>query len=489
MKILPSICSFKKLFLAMMFLSVFVTGFAQAQNSNGVIAGEETFSQAELEQMLAPIALYPDTILSHILVASTYPLEVVQAERWALKNPELQGQAAVEAATKNDWDPSVQALVAFPQILKRMSQELEWTQRLGGAFIQDEELVLASVQSLRELAQKAGSLDEMEKVTVSRDQSSIIIEPREREVVYVPYYDTRVVYGPWRWQHYQPIYWGYPYANSLHYDNDYYAHNPHSSFFWGPRTSLSFGFFSNAFHWRNHYLVRISPRHYQSHRYYGHHDILGHRYANRWVHNSHRLHGNSNRHISRHAVGSGDQTGSREVDAHRNDRIHANQQRQYTIQEQVRDRLIRQRNRHVETNSSRRVLRPQNRSVVNQGNTANRNTSVNRRTLPNRAIERANRPTVRSGIALPGRSRAVEDNRRANNRPVTRQINRQPAAQARNQPSRAATPPAQPRPAARPAPQRAANRPAARPRPAAADRKAPSTKVQTPTHREKRQPR
>src|SRR5690606_12981568 len=97
-----------------------------------------TFNRAELDQMLAPIALYPDTVLSHVLIAATYPLEVVQADRWTRANTRYTGQSAVNAVEDQDWDPSVKALVAFPEILRRMSDDLDWTQRLGDAFLVDE---------------------------------------------------------------------------------------------------------------------------------------------------------------------------------------------------------------------------------------------------------------------------------------------------------------------------------------------------------------
>ncbi len=260
---------------------------AQAQEENGAVANTSQLNQAELEQILAPIALYPDTILSHILVAATYPLEVVQAERWSVKNSDLEGQAAVDAVREFDWDPSVQALVAFPQILKRMSQDLAWTQSLGEAFLANEAQVLASIQDLRELAAQAGSLDAMDKVTVSRDNTIIIIEPRRREVVYLPYYDTRRVFGAWRWPHYQPIFWDYPFGYTAYHDG-YYAHNYHSAFFWGPSIYLSHGFYSSGFHWRNRHIVRISSRHYNPRRYYSHADIIQHRDAQRWEHDTRR---------------------------------------------------------------------------------------------------------------------------------------------------------------------------------------------------------
>lgn len=234
----------------------------------------EPFSDGELEQILAPIALYPDTVLSHILVAATYPLEVIQAERWTTKNPDLTGSAAVEAVEEEEWDPSVKALVAFPQVLQKLSENLDWTQKLGDAFLQDEERLLASVQSLRQKAYREGNLDKMEKLSVTHEDDSIVIEPLEREVVYVPYYDTRVVYGPWYWSHYPPVYWGH----------SRYSHH-HGPFYWGHSVHVGFGFYFSSFHWHNRHIVRIPRRHYRSHYYYNRRQIVRHEHARRWQHN------------------------------------------------------------------------------------------------------------------------------------------------------------------------------------------------------------
>ncbi|NND83477.1 MAG: DUF3300 domain-containing protein [Gammaproteobacteria bacterium] len=247
----------------------------------------QSLSEAELEQILAPIALYPDTVLSHILVAATYPLEVIKAARWAEQNPNLSGSEALKAVENEDWDPSVRALVAFPDILSRLSEDLDWTQRLGDAFLLDEKSLLASVQNLRQRAYEEGSLDEMDKLAVNRDDDVIIIEPIEREVVYIPYYDSRVVYGRWHWAHYPPVYWDYPFSYRR-FDRHYARH--HSPFYWGPRVHLSFGFFFSSLHWHNHHVVRIPRHHYRPHRYYNHHQIVGHRYGTRWAHDPrHRL--------------------------------------------------------------------------------------------------------------------------------------------------------------------------------------------------------
>ncbi len=270
--------TFNKKTFRQLVLSIFILLIPnlQAEESKD---GIEPFSEAELEQILAPIALYPDTILSHILVAATYPLEVIQAERWTKQNPDVPASDAVEAVENEEWDPSVKALVAFPKVLERLSENLNWTQKLGDAFLQNEEKLIASVQSLRQKAYDSGNLDKMDKVSVKHEQETIIIEPVEREVVYVPYYDTRVVYGPWYWSHYPPVYWGRPY-----YANHHYASHA-SPFYWGPRVHLSFGFFFSSFLWNDHHVVRIPRHYYRPHHYYGRRDIVRHREAVRWTHN------------------------------------------------------------------------------------------------------------------------------------------------------------------------------------------------------------
>ncbi len=174
-------------------------------------AGDEPqFSQVELDRMLAPIALYPDALLSQILVASTYPLEVVEAARWSEEHPELEGDEAIAAVADKDWDPSVQALTAFPRVLGHMNEDLEWTRRLGEAFLLQEEAIMDAIQDLRQEAYEAGSLDSLEHAKVYRDEDIIIIEPADPRIIYVPYYRPRVVYGTKRWHGYPPVYWRAP---------------------------------------------------------------------------------------------------------------------------------------------------------------------------------------------------------------------------------------------------------------------------------------
>jgi hypothetical protein len=167
-------------------------------------------SQAELEQLVAPIALYPDSLLSQIFMASAYPFEVVEAARWSRDNPGLKGDAAVSAVADEDWDASVKALVAFPDVLARMDQDLRWLQRLGNAVAAQQADVMAAVQSLRQKASTAGKLESSSQARVTEEQNDIVVEPPNPDVVYVPYYDPTVVYGPWPWPDYPPYYWPPP---------------------------------------------------------------------------------------------------------------------------------------------------------------------------------------------------------------------------------------------------------------------------------------
>src|SRR5205809_4346930 len=132
-----------------------------------------TFTQQELDQMLAPIALYPDSLLSQILMASSYPLEVVEAARWSKANPNLKGDQAVQAVAQNSWDPSVKSLVAFPQILMMMDDKLNWTERLGDAFLAQQQQVMDTVQNLRQKASAAGNLTSNDQIRVDQQGQPI----------------------------------------------------------------------------------------------------------------------------------------------------------------------------------------------------------------------------------------------------------------------------------------------------------------------------
>ena len=174
---------------------------------------EKTFSQEELDQLVAPIALYPDALLAQALMASTYPLDVVSAERWVKANPGLKDKALEDALQNQPWDPSVKSLCVFPQVLTMMSEKLDWTQKLGDAFLAQQADVMNTAQSLRQKAVAQGSLQdsEQQKVITTQENSTTVIkiEPTKPEVVYVPTYNPTVVYGAWPYPAYPPYYY-YP---------------------------------------------------------------------------------------------------------------------------------------------------------------------------------------------------------------------------------------------------------------------------------------
>lgn len=182
---------------------------------NAWAADDKTFKDEELDQMLAPIALYPDSLLSQVLMASTYPADVAEAAKWSKANPKQQGDAAVKAVESKSWDPSVKSLAAFPQVLAMMGGKPDDVQRLGDAFLADPARVMDRVQFLRKKAQEAGNLKttEQQKVSTQTDagQSVIIIEPAQPQTVYVPVYQPAVVYGTWWYPSYPPYYWPPPY--------------------------------------------------------------------------------------------------------------------------------------------------------------------------------------------------------------------------------------------------------------------------------------
>jgi hypothetical protein len=178
-------------------------GFGQQQGD------PPAFQQPELDQLLAPIALYPDSLLVQILMASTYPLEVVQADRWAKKNKSLKGDALTAALEKQAWDPSVKSLVNFPQVLGMMSEKLDWTQKLGDAFLAQRKDVMDSVQRLRRKAMDAGNLKTTPEQKVVVEKETIVIESPSPQVIYVPIYNPTVVYGTWAYPAYPPAYY-YP---------------------------------------------------------------------------------------------------------------------------------------------------------------------------------------------------------------------------------------------------------------------------------------
>lgn len=223
------------------------------------------FSQQELDQMMAPIALYPDGLLSQILMAATYPQEVEEAARWSAANPHLAAQRAVQAVAQKNWDPSVMSLTAFPQILGMMGSRISWTRRLGDAFLGQQEEVMNTVQALRQRAYLAGNLRSNGYARIDNQGDVISIFPTQPGMVYTPYYNAAVVYGSWWWPMFPPVYWA-PWPG--HVERPGYG----NAILWGVGLSLGAQFFFGDFDWRQHRTRVISvqnnyyPRQAPAHR-------------------------------------------------------------------------------------------------------------------------------------------------------------------------------------------------------------------------------
>ncbi len=207
-----------RLAIAVAVLAVCASGTASAQE-NGVPPSDTAaatpapapappWSEPQIEQMLAPIALYPDALVSQILVASTYPLEVVQADRWLADGDHagLSGDQLLAALDQQNWDPSVKSLVAFPQILHMMDGNLTWTENLGNAFLANQAGVMDAVQTLRHRAELAGKLASTPQQAVTTQDNDISIAPADPNYVYVPVYDPALAYGAWPYYGYPPYY-------------------------------------------------------------------------------------------------------------------------------------------------------------------------------------------------------------------------------------------------------------------------------------------
>jgi len=202
-----------------------------AQDAPQLPPPSQTLTSDQLDDLVAPIALYPDPLLSQVLVAATYPLEVVQAFQWMQKNPGLAGTALTEAAQQQSWDASIQALVVFPDVLKRLNDDVTWTTNLGNAFLAQQQDVMDAVQRMRLRAQQAGKLASTPQENVVTDnqggQPYIEIAPADPDIMFVPCYDPVWIWGPPLW---------YPY--------------PH---WWWPRRSVivggvGFGFYTGGIH-------------------------------------------------------------------------------------------------------------------------------------------------------------------------------------------------------------------------------------------------
>jgi uncharacterized membrane protein YgcG len=191
---------------------------AQPMGQNAQAPPYEQQTPEQLQQLTAPIALYPDSLVAQVLAASTFPEQVVEANRWVQSHPDLKGDTLARAVDQQPWDPSVKALTAFPSVLGNMDKNISWTSSLGDAYYNQQQDVMDAVQTMRQRAQQAGNLNSTPQQTVARQGSNIVIQPASPTVVYVPAYDPWLVYGgpivAWPgWYPYPGIWFGGPYLS------------------------------------------------------------------------------------------------------------------------------------------------------------------------------------------------------------------------------------------------------------------------------------
>lgn len=225
----------------------------------------QPLSPDQLDTLVAPIALYPDALLSQVLVAATYPLEIVEAAQWLQQNRNLQGSQLVDAARQQNWDASIQALVVFPDVLNRLNSDIRWTTDLGNAFLAQQADVMNAVQRMRAEAQAAGKLDSSPQETVTTrtqgGQTVIEIAPANPQVVYVPVYDPEYVWGPPAWGYYPPLYYpsvsfGFGFGPGI-YIGGFFGGLGWGGWGWGPNwyncTVFQNSFFFNRYHYHGYY--------------------------------------------------------------------------------------------------------------------------------------------------------------------------------------------------------------------------------------------
>jgi hypothetical protein len=212
-------------------------------------------SPDQLQQLVAPIALYPDSLVAQILAASTFPEQVVEADRWLQAHPDLKGDALGQAVDPQPWDPSVKALTAFPSVLGNMDKNLSWTSSLGDAFFNQQQDVMDAVQAMRQRAQAAGNLQTTPQQTVDDQGSTIVIQPASTEVVYVPAYDPWLIYGD------PLVAWPgwYPYPG-IWYDGPYLTFGV--GFAIGFVGAFGWGWGHWGFDWRNRFPLYNHGRYY-----------------------------------------------------------------------------------------------------------------------------------------------------------------------------------------------------------------------------------
>src|SRR3954451_2399521 len=183
-----------------------------AQSPRGRQAPQYTEQTPEqLQRLVAPIALYADSLVAQVLAASAFPAQIVEADRWVQDHPDLKGDALAQAVNQQNWDPSVKALTAFPSVLANMDKNLSWTSSLGDAYYNQQQAVMDAVQIMRQKAQESGNLRSTPQQTVEKQATAIVIQPANPEIVYVPAYNPWIVYGypvaPWPYWYPTPGIW------------------------------------------------------------------------------------------------------------------------------------------------------------------------------------------------------------------------------------------------------------------------------------------
>ncbi len=421
--------------LGLFIVCMLVFGFAllptQARaEDNGYSEAAGTYSQEELAQMLAPIGLYPDALLSQILMASTYPIEVIEADRWRKNNRHLQDEALDDALADQYWDPSVKAICHFPDILTLMSERIGETTNLGNAFLAQEEQVMDTVQQLRAAAHTQGNLASNSRQKVVVEKETIIIQPADPRIVYVPYYDPYTIYGRWWYPAYSPYYWGPP-GVSIGFGIGYWP---------GFYFSFNYGNWS-YFNWHRRYVhidVHKRPRYVRRHHWIAK--------PGRWQHapvhrrgvayrdnRTARKYGQAPRAVQYRRDTRGfpqrqemNRTGSR-IDRTRMDQQRVNRQRiDRTTQTRQRVESNRQRGTVTEPNRQERTRVDSNRSIRTQiERDRKQRDQMTKETRQQRQIKRS-QPTATPSVRKQPQQARVEVTRKA----------RQPAVRTRQQQKR-----------------------------------------------------
>jgi hypothetical protein len=255
---LVSVLSLALLFVAWpQNLPAFQDAQTPAQAQQGPQYAPQTPDQ--LQQLVAPIALYPDSLVAQILAASTFPEQVVEADRWVQAHPNLKGDALAQAVDQQPWDPSVKALTAFPSVLGNMDKNISWTSTLGDAYYNQEQDVMDAVQVMRQKAEAAGNLKTTQQQTVTTQGSTVIVRPAAPDVVYVPAYNPWLVYGgpivAWPgWYPYPGIWYGGPYLSfGIGFGIGFYG-------------GYGWGWNHWGYDWHNHYATYNHSRYYSQSR-------------------------------------------------------------------------------------------------------------------------------------------------------------------------------------------------------------------------------